>query len=137
MKKSIAAALFSLALQSVIMIPAFAAPPAATPDASNNPLTNLEGTGLSTRTVEQTRGDLPILIGKYIKILLSLVGIIFVVLMVYAGYNWMTSAGEEEKITTAKDTIRSAIIGLIIIISAYAITGFVVGSLVKAGQTNP
>jgi len=58
-----------------------------------------------------------------------LLGIIFIILMIYAGYNWMTAQGEEEKVTKAKTTIQRAIIGLIIVVSAYAITAFVFKSL--------
>lgn len=64
-----------------------------------------------------------------IKGFLALLGIIFLVLIIYAGYSWMTAAGEEEKVTRAKDTIRRAIIGLLIIVSAYAITYFVFQNL--------
>ncbi len=60
-----------------------------------------------------------------IQAFLSLLGIIFVVLILIAGYNWMTAGGEEEKIRKAKDTIKKAIIGLAIIILSYAITYFV------------
>ena len=56
---------------------------------------------------------------------LGLLAIIFIILMILAGYNWMTAGGEEQKVTKAKDTIQAAIIGLIIIVAAYAITFFV------------
>ena len=56
---------------------------------------------------------------------LSLLGVIFIILMIIAGYNWMSAAGDEQKVQKAKDTIKRAIIGLIIIVSAYAITYFV------------
>ena len=60
-----------------------------------------------------------------ISALLSLLGIIFLGLMIYAGYNWMTASGDEEKIKKSKDTIIRAVIGLVIVLSAYAITYFV------------
>jgi hypothetical protein len=60
---------------------------------------------------------------------LGLLGIIFVILMIYAGYNWMTAAGDEKKVEKAKDTIQRAIIGLIITVAAYAITYFVFSAL--------
>lgn len=56
---------------------------------------------------------------------LGLLAVIFVILMILAGYNWMTAGGDEQKVTKAKDTIRAAIIGLVIIVAAYAITFFV------------
>ncbi|MFH1427888.1 MAG: pilin [Patescibacteria group bacterium] len=64
-----------------------------------------------------------------IQAFLSLLGIIFLFLILIAGYNWMTASGDEEKITKAKVTINRAIIGLIIVISAYAITYFVFNHL--------
>lgn len=64
-----------------------------------------------------------------IQVFLGLLGIIFLVLIIYAGYNWMTAQGDEEKVTKAKDTIQRAIIGLIIIILAYSITFFVFSNL--------
>lgn len=66
--------------------------------------------------------NLTTLISSVIEIFLSFLGIIFLILMLYGGYNWMTAAGDESKVETAKSTIQRAIIGLIIIISAYAIT---------------
>lgn len=68
-----------------------------------------------------------------IKSFLGLLGIIFLILIIYAGYNWMTAAGEEEKVKKAKETIQRALIGLIIVISAYAITYFVFKNLGGAG----
>lgn len=68
-------------------------------------------------------------VGTIIKGFLALLGIIFVILILIAGYNWMTASGDEEKITKAKDTIRSAVIGLIIIVAAYSITYFIFESL--------
>lgn len=66
---------------------------------------------------------------------LGLLGVIFIILIVLAGYNWMTAAGDEEKIKKATSTIRSAIIGLLIIIAAYAITYFVFQNLPGAGSS--
>lgn len=61
---------------------------------------------------------------------LSFLGVIFVVLIIYAGFLWMTAAGSEEKIKKAKDIMIAAVIGLIIIFSAYAITVFVFDRLI-------
>ena len=53
------------------------------------------GVGADTRT-------LPEIIGNVIKVFLSIVGVIFMVLMVYAGYLWMTAQGEEQKVEKSK-----------------------------------
>lgn len=65
------------------------------------------------------------IIGLIINTVISLLGVLFVSLIVYAGYNWMTAAGDEAKVTKAKDTIRRAIIGLIIVVSAFAIYNYI------------
>ncbi len=66
------------------------------------------------------------LVGQVIKAILSVVGLIFLVLMVYAGMLWMTARGDESKVEKSKEIITAAIIGLAITVSAYAITVFVV-----------
>lgn len=62
------------------------------------------------------------MIATVIKAFLSLLGTIFVVLMLYGGFTWMTASGDESKVEKAKSTIQTAVIGLIIVVSAYSIT---------------
>ncbi|MDO8668002.1 MAG: hypothetical protein Q7K35_02785 [bacterium] len=69
------------------------------------------------------------IIGTVVGAALGLIGVIFLLLMIYAGYNWMTAQGEEEKVTKAKDTIIRAVIGIIIVVGAYAIWAFVFSKL--------
>ncbi|MBP9731940.1 MAG: hypothetical protein KBD29_00570 [Candidatus Magasanikbacteria bacterium] len=69
--------------------------------------------------------DLTVVVGNVIKTVLSLVGIIFLVLTVYAGYLWMTARGEDEQVSKAKEIIKSSIMGLFIVVSSYAITVFI------------
>ena len=73
-------------------------------------------------------------VAKVINIFLGAMGVLFLALMVYGGYLWMTAMGEEEKITKSKDTIVPAVIGLIIILAAYSLTTFVIKGLVGAVQ---
>ena len=63
--------------------------------------------------------------GKIVQAFLSLLGIIFLVLMLYSGYSWMTAAGDQGKVERAQSTIKRAIIGIIITIGSYAITQFI------------
>ncbi len=65
----------------------------------------------------------------FINGFLSLIGVILIAYLLYAGYNWMTAQGEEEKVEKAKSTITRAIVGVIIIVAAYAISIFVMGKL--------
>ena len=74
---------------------------------------------------------LPQRIGTIIQIVLTFLGVIFLLLMIYGGYIWMLARGNEQEITKAKDIIKNSIIGLIIVLAAYAITAFVGGQLIS------
>ena len=86
-------------------------------DNQTKALTDASGfeTGLGIETIVST----------IIKAVLSLLGIIFVGLIIMAGFRWMTASGNEENITKAKSTLKQAIIGLLIVLAAYAITDFI------------
>lgn len=92
-----------------------------------------ENTGVVQTTAGYGDTTLGEVVATVIKGFLGLLGIIFIVLIILSGYNWMTAAGDEEKIKKATSTIRSAIIGLLIIIAAYAITYFVFQNLPGSG----
>lgn len=87
--------------------------------------------GLSdaAKGLDLKKDAIPVLVGRVLGGVLGLTGTIFFVLVVYAGLMWMTSAGNEESSTKAKKILTAAIIGLIIVLSAYAITTFVGNSL--------
>ena len=95
-------------------------------------VTKLEtvGKGVGYKEIKSS-GGLPQLVGKIINIFLSVLGVIFVILIIYGGYTWMTAYGDKTKLDKAKDLINNAVIGLIIVLSAYAISSFVVGELIK------
>lgn len=69
-----------------------------------------------------------------VRIVLSLLGTVFFVLILMSGYWLMTAQGQEEKVEKAQKTIRSSVVGLAIVLSAYAITQFVVGSLLPGTE---
>lgn len=71
-------------------------------------------------------------VGKIIRIILGLLGIIFLALTVYAGALWMTAAGNEEKVTTAMGILKMAVIGLIIILASYSLSYFVLDKIFEA-----
>lgn len=70
-------------------------------------------------------------VGQIIRIILSLLGIVAIVLVIYGGFKWMTAGGSEEKVEEAKKILLSGAIGMVIILSAYALSSFVLGSLLK------
>ena len=69
--------------------------------------------------------DVQSIVGTVINAALTLVGLIFLILMVYAGFLWMTARGDENMIEKSKKIISAAVIGLVLIMSAYAITFFI------------
>ena len=73
--------------------------------------------------------DIRIIITNIIRYALGLIGIIMLVLMMYGGFLWMTAGGNEEQIGKAKKVLRNAIIGLVLILSAYSIVLFVIRML--------
>src|SRR3989339_731333 len=75
------------------------------------------GTGLGST-------DIRIVIARVIQIFLGFLGIIAIVLIVYAGWLWMSSAGDSSKIDKAKKTLIAAIIGFIIILASFGIVSF-------------
>jgi len=67
-------------------------------------------------------GGLPQIIGQVVGAILAFTGVIFFCLMVWAGFGWMLAKGNEEQIKEAKETIFGAVLGLIVVLGAYAIT---------------
>jgi len=86
-------------------------------------------TGLGSRDIRDT-------IGSIINVALGLLGIVAVVIVLAGGFKWMTSGGNEEKSTEARKLIFAGIIGLAIILSAYAISRFVLTQLYTATSTS-
>ena len=76
-------------------------------------------------------------IGRAINIVLGFLGIVLLCLFLYAGFLWMTAAGDEKKVEKAKEILKNAVIGIIIILIAYAITAFVVRETQVAIQGRP
>ena len=74
-------------------------------------------------------------VANVIKVVLGFLGTIAVVLIIVAGFQWMTAAGSEDKIAKAKKIMTAAVIGLVIVLMAYALSTFVINAIISA--TNP
>jgi len=70
--------------------------------------------------------QVPIIIGSIINAALGLLGVILIVLLIYGGFLWMTAGGNSEQVDKAKKIIVNGVIGLVIVMSAYTISYFVV-----------
>ncbi|KAA0206835.1 hypothetical protein EDM68_00710 [Candidatus Uhrbacteria bacterium] len=76
--------------------------------------------------------DLLVIIGRIINIALGFVGIVLLVILLYAGYEWMTSGGDPAKVDSARTRIRNAVIGLVILTMSFAIVNFIMNALIQA-----
>ena len=65
------------------------------------------------------------IVGTVVGAILSLLGVIFFLLIFYGGIRWMLAQGNEAEVEKAKQVIVAAVIGLVIVLSAYAITYFI------------
>ncbi|MFH1230999.1 MAG: Ig-like domain-containing protein, partial [Planctomycetota bacterium] len=84
---------------------------------------------LGSRPIEET-------VARIINVVLGFLGVIAVLLILYAGFIWMTSQGNSEKIQRAKLILISAVIGLLIVLSAYTLARFIISRLGEATNAN-
>lgn len=78
--------------------------------------------------------DLKRTVINIIQWVLGILALLAVLLVIYGGFTWMTAAGNEERVEKAKKVISAAVIGLIIVLLAWAIVIFVAGT--TANVTN-
>lgn len=81
--------------------------------------------------------SLPAVTAAVVNTILSVIGVLAIVVILYGGFLWMTSAGNQEKISQAKRLLASAVVGLAIIFAAYVVAYFITSSLSKATGTTP
>ena len=88
--------------------------------------------GLEDTAKKAGGGDIPFIqsspagiVGNIIGAALSFIGLLFFILMIYGGVTWMTAGGNQQQVDKAKSLITSAVIGLIIVMAAYAVTSFI------------
>ena len=96
-------------------------------------LDNLTGTGSDLDLADE---DLTEVIATVINIFLSILGIILLVIIIYAGFLWMTAGGNSDQVAKAKSWMINAVIGLVLIAAAYSITFFVIDRLTDEGLLN-
>ncbi len=75
--------------------------------------------------------SLPQIIGNIVKVILGLFGIVATVIIVTGGVKWMLSQGDTQKIDSAKKIMIAGAVGMVLIVSGYAITAFLISGLLK------
>ena len=98
---------------------------------------SLNTIGTSAYGQQRIGTSLPVIIGNLVKVFIGALGIIFLLLTVYAGYLYLTAQGDEDKVKHAKETLQRGVIGLLIIMAAYAISSFVLSTLLASTAGTP
>ncbi len=122
MKKAIQQTAILISLVSLLVLPYFVF--AASSTSITDRLQNA-GSGASGPYAAADSTTLASIVGMVINVALSLLGIIFVILIVLAGFKWMMAGGNEDDVTKAKSSMQTAVIGLVVTLSAYAIWTFI------------
>jgi len=94
--------------------------------------------GINDQNLSLNLGNKPLVetVSQIINVLLGLLGVIAVVIILMGGFKWMTAAGNEEKVGEAKKLLGAGIVGLVIILAAFAIASFVITNLATATGGN-
>ena len=98
---------------------------------------NITPTGEKAYAVEGEPKDIRVIVAGLIEIVLGLIGTIFVILIVAAGFKWMTAQGDSKKIQQAVGTIQMASIGLLIVLAALGLTVFIARSAIGVTGDQP
>jgi len=101
-----------------------------------NPVVKADEFGLDSAAQKsgfKTEGSLGLagIVGQIVGYVLSLLGVLFMILIIYAGFLWMMARGNDAESTKAKDMMVNAVIGLIIVFGSYAISSYIIEGLAE------
>ncbi len=113
---------FSLALEPVLA-------DGATDKAQAGLKASADTAGFSTAKAEPAE-----VIGKALNILISVLGIIFVILVVYGGVTWMTATGNADQVKKARSMIIEGALGMAVTLASYSLASYVVEKASSATQ---
>jgi len=127
--KTLATTLIALTFFSLLYLPTLS----VTAKNVSDVLIGLDQTATEAKITKVDSTGQPITLfgitGKFIFLVLGVLGSLFLILTIYGGLTWMTAAGNEDKISKARSTVIHAVIGLIIVLAAYLLTNFVIFQL--------
>ena len=131
MRKSFKLAMLSALLTYFLCLPAVALAQVGSSTSGTPLLDKLQMVGdKGGYNTDPAVASTPIIIGTVVGAFINFSGIVFIILMVVAGYSWMTSSGNEEKTKKAMATIKTAIIGLVVSLSAWVLWNFIFEKLI-------
>lgn len=114
--------LFIFALTAIILV----LPAEAQIDYGLDETINAVGTD---KIVKENTKDPSLIIGSAIGYVLSFIGTIFMIAIIYGGFLWMTAKGNESQVDKAKTIMRNSIIGFVVVALAYVISTTVLNAL--------
>ena len=129
MKKLLITAMMALGL-GVLFMPTAVSYAACAPD--QDPITcgvQATCTGTSCPTTDNAETKVNGLVEDIINIFSWVVGVISVIMIIFGGFKYITSGGDAGKVTSAKNTILYALVGLVIAALAQLIVLFVLGNV--------
>ncbi|MFH1412598.1 MAG: pilin [bacterium] len=137
--------LLCLVILSVFMVPALVMTSPAQAqnelDLWGDPLTNEGFAAEKLNDIGLGKKDPREIASNIIQILLGLLGIIAVVIILIGGFKWMTASGNEDQVATAKKLLGAGVIGLLIVLAAWALAMFIISRFLYStggeGWNNP
>jgi len=117
--------LISFAIVALLALPMIALPAAAQTQDNLFGL-NQVSNGLNNSLASSDPREV---IGRIINVALGFLGVIAVGIILIGGFKWMTAGGNEDKTSEAKKLLGAGVIGLVIILSSWAIANFVISQL--------
>lgn len=138
-KKFIVVGIVGLTLAAPSVVPAFAGV-ASAGTATNNGITSSLCSGSQTAsgssgscTSTEANGSIQTIATKVVNIFSLIVGIVAVIMIIYGGFRYITSGGDSGKVSSAKNSLIYAIVGLIIVAIAQLIVNVVLTTVNKTG----
>jgi hypothetical protein len=97
---------------------------------AQNPIQQgVDATCSGSKCTTSAEGDIKGLVADIINIFSWVVGVVSVIMIIFGGFRYITSGGEAGKVTSAKNTIVYALVGLVIVALAQVIVLFVLGNV--------
>lgn len=143
--------LLVIVLMVTAVVPAFTSaqvPTPSEPDCTGDPCADVDTAAECIRNnaicaggaggagLTNTDRPLAVIIGNIVKGLLGFLGIVFMILILYGGFVWMTAAGNEDRVRTAKKILANSTIGLFIVIISYALSLWIFDVIISATNTD-
>jgi type IV secretory pathway VirB2 component (pilin) len=116
-KRKLLAGLFTFTMSLTFLAPVYVA--------AEDPYGLVDAKNIKVGQSDDLKGT----ISQVVNIILGFLGIIAVVIILFAGFKWMTAGGNEEQVGEARKTLLQAVIGLAVVFLAWAIASFVITNL--------